>query len=438
MSNQEGCAPARSFQAVGDIQLGLGFEKPASTSVPPQVSSSKPVAAKKKAATKTIVLDGIPHEQTALKGLESKSYVVSIHSLKHPKVFPPPKSKNLGMPRELVLESSLDGQPIRSLTLLGNSITHCFTTSTLAVIAVLNEMWQEQGGGDDGVVVGTYAELVRRLGGDLDNESKERAKVKAELERLRRLVMIFKKADLADKLVTANEVTYLSEYDYVKDKANSRKNHFKVAISPYIVRAIAIGFIASLPIRALIEVKLHESRAILLRIDSLLAHNAKVVIKQTAFFDLLSVEPGHWVLSRKKYIVDMMQRVAADLDKRLMTNGCLLRTSFVEAGGELRIEFTKGSLVSSSSRGMEVINSDTVLIAQLKKSMLDAVGELDRAKVDMLYELYARMYPEDLIYRAIAVFQTDKPRTTALMSAGAFFSSVLCRIVRENGFAWVK
>lgn len=438
MSNQNGFASAHSFQAVGDIQLGLGFEISANPASSASLAGRAPPAPRKRVKAKTIVLDSSLPEQVSLKGLESKSYVVSIHTLKHPKVFPPPKSKNLDAPRVLVLEAAADGQPIRSLTLLGNNITHCYTTTTLAVIAVLNEMWQEQGGADDGVVVGTYAELVRRLGGDVDNESKERAKVKAELERLRRLVMVFKKTDVADQLQIANEVTYLSDYDYVKDRTNTRKNHFKVSISPYITRAIAIGFIASLPIRALIEVKMHESRSILLRIDSLLAHHSKVVLKQAMFFDLLSIESGHWVLSRRKYIVDLMQRVAADLDKRVLTNGCLLRSAFVEAGGELRVEFTKGACVAVNERRADMHNTDPVVIAQLKKAMFDAVGVTDRANVEALYDLYARMYPDELIYRALAVYQTDKPRTNALMSPGAFFSSVLSRVVQENGFAWVR
>lgn len=48
MSNQIGGAQAHSFKAVGDIQLGFGFELPADVESHKNQSSAAPVAAKKK------------------------------------------------------------------------------------------------------------------------------------------------------------------------------------------------------------------------------------------------------------------------------------------------------------------------------------------------------------------------------------------------------
>ena len=86
----------------------------------------------------------------------------------------------------------------------------------------------------------------------------------------------------------------------------------------------------------------------------------------------------------------------------------------------------------------EMSNSDATLVKRLQAEMMQAVGAQPQDNVDGLYELYARMYPEEIIQRAVSVFHADKPRTHALMSAGAFFSSILARLVRERGLAWVR
>lgn len=433
----------QGFQSMGVIQLGLGLEdgaqSPPAVDVPPKAQEPKKKQAPAR-RSKTLVLDAVEGAvQPLLTGMDAKAYVVGLHHLKHPKVFPPPTAKGLADVRTLIVKQGSCSYPERSITLLGNSVTNCYTTNTLAVMAVINDMWQEQGGGDEGAVIGSYAEMVRRLNWDVDNESKSRAKVKKELERLRRLVLIFTNYDAEKELQHSKEITYLSDYDYVKDRRYSRKNHFRVCIDKYIVRGISMGFIASLPIKSLVETKENESKTILLRVDSLMPYNTKVSMNQAVFLDLLCVEPDSWLLLRKSFARKLMERVAYDLNGRVLTNGCILKARFRDdpRAGHV-IDFERGEVVMPKSIRPEMSNSDATLVKRLQAEMMQAVGAQPQDNVDGLYELYARMYPEEIIQRAVSVFHADKPRTHALMSAGAFFSSILARLVRERGLAWVR
>lgn len=385
-------------------------------------------------------LEGAIAERVGHQELEQERlYVVGMHALKNPKIFPPVNTKGLEKPREIRLTPKTE--PIQhNVVLLGNSITHCFTTQTLAVLAVLNDMWVEQGQKADGQVTGNYSEMVRRLKLDLNNESRGRKMVKAEMERLRRLMMIFSVNDGATKLKHVKEVTYLSFWDYIEDKQCSRRNHFKAKIDNYIVSAILRCEIASLPLKTLLDCKESESKSILLRVDSLLVHYPAIKVTEAVFFDLLSIDEDNWVRSRLVHIRQMMQKVANDLNGRVLSNGCLLQAELVEQNKRLDILFRRGEcVVTPERRQPSAVNVDHEVIQRLKAMMLDAVGEFrPEPGIDSLYEKYSRLYPEELIARAISTFHADKPRTHELMSPGAFFSSVLCRLVKEQGFKWVR
>jgi hypothetical protein len=457
--------PVTGFVSAAQVlQIGLGFDAPKpllaqkKASAPPlapavmaQERKSQPdaIAAPAKPRGRprkapTLVLE-MPSEalQIPLDGLGveiDKHYVIGHYSIKHPKIFPTPNTKNLDKPRTVVLERASAESNAKQLVLLGNSVTSCYTTQTLSVIAVLNDMWQEQGGGEDGLVMGSYAEMFRRLKLPADNESRGRAMIKTELQRLRRLPMLFSELDHKQAQKLNAEVSYLSHYDYVEDQRQSHKNHFRVNIDSFFTKGIRRGLIASLPIKSLLEVKQSESRAILLRIDSLLVYNQRVLISKAVFADLLCIEADSYMHTRAVYLQRLMTKVCEDLNGRILSNGCVLKTRLEEGDKGPRILFERGECVVplDGGRVLGMVNTDEAVVNRLKIDMLAAVGEKNPGAVESLYELYARTYPAELIERAISVFKVDKPRTEVLNSAGAFFSSVLCRIVKENGFKWIR
>lgn len=378
-----------------------------------------------------------------------RHYVIGVKSLKHGKIFPPPKTKGLDAPRTVILERPTPRNPIeRKLVLLGNSVTHCYTTDTLGVIAVLNQLWQEQGGSPDGLIKATYAEVARRmLWVKPGNESYGRSKVKAEIDRLRRLHLIFTDTTLneqgeriADDSV---DITYLSDYKYHTNRKDPSKNHFTANIHKYIVEKVAMGKIASLPIKSLLELKVNESKPLLLRVDSLMAYKEAINISFLEFSDLASIEKDSYVVQRHSFALKLFQRVAQDLDKRLLTSGHELKVVLKDNPNVARmmLSFERGNLVVYQPKGCGFTggcNVDQDDVEYLKRLMMEAVCDPGIDKLEGLYEVYARAYPQELIERAISVFKTDKPTGIRIESGGAYFSSILSRIVSENGYSWIR
>lgn len=437
-----------SAAPTADAATAPAIASTAAQAVAPTIDLPQPRKRGRKKAVDTLVLDEPQDAETVTEDAAEieRYYVVSHHNLKHPKIFPPPPTpsneKILQVPRKVVIEQPSATRNGLMVTLLGNSVTACYTTNTLNVIAVLNEMWQEQGAQNDGRVVGSYAEFVRRLKFDPANESRGRKMVKAELARLRRLMMKFEEVDQSKGLRFCKEISYLSHYDYVEDKNQAHKNHWVVKIDSYIIEGVKEGLIASLPIKSLLAAKEDESKAILLRVDSLLVYNQRIAMSLSVISDLLCISPDDYRLSRKIYTRRMLDKIAKDLDGMVLSNGCAMKVSLEEAERGFRLVFERGECVASAQDGggqmLLEVNQDVAVVERLKLEMLDVVGERNPVAVEGLYRAYARFYPEELIQRAIAVFRADKPRTEVLASSGAFFSSILCRIVKEAGYRWVR
>lgn len=459
-------APAEPGEAVAAGSLQQPAE--AVVAAPPKRGRGRPKGSKNKPKATSIAVEAKPVESVEAQAdadthitvddLEEalasdpefeRHYVIGAKSLKHGKIFPPPKTKGLDAPRTVILERPTPRNPIeRKLVLLGNSVTHCYTTDTLGVIAVLNQLWQEQGCSPDGLIKATYAEVARRmLWVKPGNESYGRSKVKAEIDRLRRLHLIFTDTTLNERGERISDdsvdITYLSDYKYHTNRKDPSKNHFTANIHKYIVEKVAMGKIASLPIKSLLELKVNEAKPLLLRVDSLMAYKEAINISFLEFSDLASIAQDSYVVQRHSFALKLFQRVAQDLDRRLLTSGHELKVVLKDNPNveRMMLSFERGKLVVYQPKNGIFVggcNGDQDDIEYLKRLMMETVGDPGIEKLEGLYEVYARAYPQELIERAISVFKTDKPTGVRIESGGAYFSSILSRIVGENGYAWIK
>jgi hypothetical protein len=208
--------------------------------------------------------------------------VIGEKQFKNPKLFPPPSTKGLDQPRTITFgKAAPDDQVERSVKILGNSVTACYTSDTLAVIAVINDMWQEQGSNPEGQVIGSYSEVARRLGKNDENATRNRGFVKRELDRLRRCILVFSQFHTSADIKNNHEITYFSDYFYHEDRKIPSNNYFKAELNKFVIVNLRTGYISSLPLAALLELKNDNSKPVLLRIDSVLATQEKLELGST-------------------------------------------------------------------------------------------------------------------------------------------------------------
>lgn len=382
---------------------------------------------------------------SATKRPEKNYSVVGEKQFKNPLLFPPPKTKGLDQPRKVVFGSTTSetGDAVeRSIEVLGNNVTSGYTSDTLDVIAVVNQMWREQGSSSEGVVLGSYGDVARRLGKDENNAVRHRKAVAKELERLRRCVLIFSQYHTKSAVKNNHEITYFSDYQYVLDKANPANNYFRAMIDPHVLLNLRSGYIASLPIAALLALKHDKSKPVILRVDSVLAIQEKCELSCESIYELAAVELTDWTrkpVNRRRTLED----IRVDIDGKVLSSGWMVCVSLVEdvKGECIKLVFARGEKVhskeplnASAKKILTVINTDAFLVQLLVNDIASAVGGNDVNA--SLYGIYARSYPEELIRRALSEFKGDKP--SDIRSPGAFFSSILSRIIQEHGYAWIK
>lgn len=360
--------------------------------------------------------------------------VIGERQFKEPGLFPPPKTKGLDQPREIILRSD-DADVQRSIKVLGNNVTSGYTSDTLNVIAVINDMWVEQGSHPEGWVTGSYAEVVRRLNLPADNPTRNRKKVKMELDRLRRCVLIFSHFTVSAEIKHNHEITYFTEYSYIEDRRNPAQNFFKAQLHKLVLSNLQTGYIASLPLRALLQLQEDKSKPVLLRVDSVLATMERIELSASTILEMLLLQDSDWYAkpSVRKRLLDTIRE---DLLGKELSSGWTIACELTPTaqGDDFKLVFTRGIRTEYKPRApRQIVNTDAVVVQQLADAMTNAVGE--RGK-EQLYTLLAKSYPEDLIHRAIAEFKADKPATTR--NNGAFFAKILSRIVTEMGYAWIK
>ena len=364
--------------------------------------------------------------------------VIGEKQFKNPLLFPPPSTKGLDQPRTITFgKSTPDDQVERSIKVLGNNVTGCYTSDTLAVIGIINDMWQEQGSNPDGLVVGSYSDVARRLGKNDDNPTRNRSFVKRELDRLKRCVLIFSQFHTSADIKNNHEITYFSEYFYHEDRKNPSNNFFQAELNKFVLVNLRTGYISSLPLAALLELKNDNSKPVLLRIDSVLASQERLELGSTSIYDLLSIDgDSDWYRkpSTRKKVLSSIQE---DLNGKVLSSGwTVLVTLETSTTADYKLSFTRGDRVAqprAPATARTIINTDAMLIQQMVNNMIDMTGDPESTK---LFTLYARSYPEETIHRALAEFKADKP--SDLRNPGAYFSTVLMRIVKEQGFLWVK
>lgn len=377
---------------------------------------------------------------------DQKRYaVVGEKQFKNPLLFPPPKTKGLDQPRRIVFGSNLaeSGESIeRSIEVLGNNVTSGYSSDTLEVIAVINEIWRLQGSSPEGAVFGTYAEVARRLNKDENNSARHRKAVARELERLRRCILIFSQYFTKDQLKRNQEITYFSDYEYVTDRKNPANNYFRATIDPSILENIRSGNISSLPVLALLALKFDKSKPVLLRIDSVLAVQERCELSSETVYELAAIELTEWTrkpVNKKRTLLD----ICTDIDCKVLSSGWQVKASLQSnvKGECVKLVFVRGDRIyikenahNIATKGLRVVNTDPVVVQYLVNEMSRVVGE--SSGNESLYSLYARSYSEEIILRALSEFRADRPAD--LRSPGAFFSTVLCRIVQEFGHAWIR
>lgn len=363
--------------------------------------------------------------------------VIGEKQFKNPLLFPPPNTKGLDQPRT-ILFSRPEDEVQQSVRILGNNVTAGYTSDTLNVIAVINDMWKDCGQDPEGWVVGSYSEVVRRLKLPTDNASKARKFVKDELERLKRCQLVFSHFHTEAELKKNHEITYFADFYYEEDKRNPSLNRFKARIHHFIVNNLQTGYIASLPLRALLQLKHDNSKPVLLKVDSVLAqpHVKKMELTATSVLELLMLDgTSNWYRkpsTRKK----VLEGIQVDMDGKELSSGWKVNVKVepVAAGGDFKLVFARGARVSQPGGSLPpILNTDPVLVQSLVNAMETITGETGKQN---LYTIYARSYPEDLIHRAISEFKADKPAET--YNKGAFFTQVLSRIVEEQGYQWVN
>ena len=395
-------------------------------------------------ARHTVISNVIRIRPMSNESTEHPISVIGEKQFKIPLLFPPPNTKGLDEPRTFVYGVTTDtnGTEIeRSVQVLGNNVTSGYTSDTLGVIATINEMWREQGSPEDGKVFGTYADLARRIGRtDVANESYHRRHVAAELHRLRRCILVFSQYYTKNALRENQEITYFSELKYVTDKKNPSNNYWEATIAPYVLDNLREGYIASLPLAALLSIKNDNSKPILLKVDSILAGKEKCELNCDSVFTLASITVTDWYKKpsvRRK----MLTQIQQDLDGKVISSGWKISVTVMSTVGEkdIKLVFQRVERVTQTerrvmSKPIAVLNSDPILIQMLVNDITAIIGQ--SKENESLYFLYARSYPDELIHRAISMFKADKPAD--LKSPGAFFSSILAKLVREHGFNWIK
>lgn len=364
--------------------------------------------------------------------------VIGEKQFKNPKLFPPPSTKGLDQPRTISFgKMTPDDQVERSIKVLGNNVTGCYTSDTLAVIAVINDMWQEQGANPDGLVIGSYADVARRLGKNNDNPTRNRGFVKRELDRLRRCVLIFSQFHTSADIKNNHEITYFSEYFYHEDRKNPSNNFFQAELNHFVLVNLRTGYISSLPLAALLELKNDNSKPVLLRIDSVLASQEKIELASTSIYDLLSIDPDSDWFRKPSTRKKVLSSIKEDLNGKTLSSGwTVIITLEPSAAADYKLTFARGerrAQATTRATPRQIVNTDPMLIQQMVNNMVSTTGARENEK---LFTLYARSYSEENIHRAIAEFKADKPND--LRNPGAYFSTILMRIIQEQGLAWIK
>lgn len=380
-------------------------------------------------------------------GGEDRPYsVVGEKHFKNPLLFPPPKTKGLDKPRKIPLQgnsSTDDGEDIeRCVEILGNNVTSGYTTETLRVLTVINEMWEQQGYSPDGGVYGSFSEVVRRLGKDENNAARHRKAVATELQRLRRLPLIFSQYFTKDMVKKNHEITYFCDYQYVTDRTNPSNNYFRAKIDPHVLENIREGYISSLPSKTIIALKYDNSGPVLLKVDSVLASMERLELSSDTVYALTQIELTDWTrkpVNRKK----TLENIRSDIDQSVLSSGWVVNCSLVTdaKGDNIKLVFMRGERMfdrsesrEKRSRGLTVVNTDGFVVQDLTNEMGRVVGEFQTN--EKLYTLYAKSYPEEMLRRAMSEFKADKPKD--LRSGGAFFSAILKRLVQESSYAWIN
>ncbi len=403
------------------------------------------------ASAQSLVLNDRQKKMLAITTKTNSRFSISVigeKQFKNPLLFPPPSTKGLDKPRVVVFGTTVEegGSKVESsVRILGNNVTGCYTSDTLEVIGAINEMWREQGQSQKGVVVGTYADLARRVNrGDENNANRHRKHVARELDRLKFVNLVFSVYHTSERVIDNQAITYLTEYRYVTDETNPSNNYFFVQINPAVLDNLRTGYISSLPLASLLELKIDNAKPILLKVDSILAGVEKCELSCDSVYELICVPKTAWYA--KPWIQQkILTQIATDLNGKILSSGwtVLVTMATMANNKDVKLVFHRGehhqrSPISTQQnqqgRSISVVNTDPTLVQMLVNDMILILGGTVQNK--SLYTLYARSYPEELVHRAISEFKADKPAN--LQSPGAFFSSVLSRIVKENGYAWIK
>ena len=407
--------------------------------------------AETEAASETsLVLNERQKQMLAITKANSKFSIAVIgeKQFKNPLLFPPPSTKNLDKPRTVVFGTTVQeggSQVESSVKILGNNVTGCYTSDTLEIIGAINEMWREQGQSHKGVVVGTYADLARRVNrGDENNAHRHRKHVARELDRLKFVNLVFSVYHTSERVIDNQAITYLTEYRYVTDETNPSNNYFFVKINPAVLDNLRSGYISSLPLAALLELKIDNAKPILLKVDSILAGVEKCELSCDSVYELICVpKTAHygkpWIQQK------ILNQIADDLNGKILSSGWMVLVTMTTMANnrDVKLVFQRGehhqrsqiaSQQTQKRRAIAVVNTDATLVQMLVNDIILILGE--SAKHKALYTLYARSYPEELVRRAISEFKADKPAD--LKSPGAFFSSVLSRIIQEHDYTWIK
>ena len=381
-----------------------------------------------------------------LAGGEERPYsVVGEKHFKNPLLFPPPKTKGLDRPRKIPLQgagsSDTDDDVERCIDILGNNVTSGYSTETLRVLTVINEMWVEQGSSPDGSVFGSFSEVIRRLKKEENNAARHRKAVASELERLRRCVLIFSQYYTKEQIKRNHEITYFCDYEYVMDRINPSQNYFRAKIDPHVLLNIREGFISSLPSATIISLKYDNSGPILLKVDSVLASIERLELSCDTVYALAQIELTDWTrkpVNRRK----ALENIRSDIDQKVLSSGWLVNASLVidTKSDNIKLVFTRGERLhdrsttnAKRSRGVSVVNTDAFLVQDLANEIGRVVGEVQTN--EKLYIIFAKSYPEEILRRALSEFRADKPKN--MRSGGAFFSSILKRLVQESSYAWI-
>jgi hypothetical protein len=137
--------------------------------------------------------------------------------------------------------------------------------------------------------------------------------------------------------------------------------------------------------------------------------------------------------TRKK----VLSAIQEDLDGKVLSSGwTVIVTLEASATTDYKLIFQRGARITqprAQTPVRKIVNTDPMLIQQMVNNMAEVTGDRHGEK---LFTLYARSYPEETIHRAISEFKADKP--SDVRSPGAYFSTVLMPITKEQGYEWIK